>query len=121
MKKTHTSFVCQSCGAESTRWAGRCASCGEWNTLVEEPHGLPASPKARKGRTNLPVVSIADVAVDAAPRKVTGIGELDRVLGGGIVPGSVVLIGGDPGIGKSTLMMQLASAVQGVDHALHHR
>jgi DNA repair protein RadA/Sms len=111
MKKTHTSFVCQSCGAASTRWAGRCASCGEWNTLVEEPQGLPSSPKARKGRSNLPVVSIADVAADAAPRKVTGIGELDRVLGGGIVPGSVVLVGGDPGIGKSTLMMQMAASL----------
>jgi len=110
MKKTHTRFVCQSCGFESGRWTGRCSICGEWNTLVEEAAPAPASPRSRKGRSDLSPISITEVAAEAEPRKVTGIGELDRVLGGGIVPGSVVMVGGDPGIGKSTLMMQMAAA-----------
>jgi DNA repair protein RadA/Sms len=102
--KSHTRFVCQHCGYISTKWLGRCPECGEWNSLVEEaartsqPAGAVSS--ADKPRP------IGDVEVDDAPRMATGIHELDRVLGGGLVPGSLVLLGGDPGIGKSTLLLQ---------------
>lgn len=104
--KTRTRFVCQQCGGFSTRWVGRCPECGEWNTLVEEvvapSRSVSASPQ---GGDNAPV-PIADVPMETWSRAPSGIGEFDRVLGGGLVPGSLVLIGGDPGIGKSTLLMQ---------------
>jgi len=113
MAKQFTRFVCQSCGAETARWAGRCANCGEWNSLIEEI--VSRAPK-RGGRANHAVVGavvrISDVEAVAERRIPTSIPELDRVLGGGIVPGSVVLVGGDPGIGKSTLMLQMASAMK---------
>lgn len=114
MAKTHTIFTCQSCAYESARWAGKCPNCGEWNTFIE--HVAPG--KQKGGRTvgvsgrGAPV-SIADVDIAPEPRVLSGIPELDRVLGGGIVPGSVVLVGGDPGIGKSTMMMQMASGLTG--------
>jgi DNA repair protein RadA/Sms len=101
-------FVCQSCGAVTGKWAGHCEACGEWNTIAEEPaEGRTAA--ARPGRS----VQFVPVAGDAAPapRIATGMAELDRVLGGGFVPGSAVLVGGDPGIGKSTLMLQAAAAL----------
>jgi DNA repair protein RadA/Sms len=101
-------FVCQSCGAVTGKWAGHCEACGEWNTIVEEPaEGRSAA--AKPGRS----VQFVSVAGDAAPapRIATGMAELDRVLGGGFVPGSAVLVGGDPGIGKSTLMLQAAAAL----------
>jgi DNA repair protein RadA/Sms len=108
MSKVRSVFVCQSCGAQQTRWLGRCPDCQEWNTLVEER--LAAEPKAsgRGARTAAPRHPEPITAVTAASeeRSTSGIGELDRVLGGGVVPGSVVLIGGDPGIGKSTLVLQ---------------
>src|SRR3989442_4781601 len=98
-----TVFVCSACAHESARWHGRCQGCGEWNTLVEE-RGAPArggGPRraAKAGRP----VALAEVEAPALARLSTGIGELDRVLGGGVVPGSLVLIGGSPGIGKSTI------------------
>jgi DNA repair protein RadA/Sms len=101
MAASATLFACSSCGHESRKWHGRCPGCGEWNTLVEETRaGAPAArPMARPVRP----VALADVEAPAVPRLVTGVGELDRVLGGGLVPGSLVLIGGSPGIGKSTL------------------
>jgi DNA repair protein RadA/Sms len=105
-------FVCQSCGYESTKWLGRCPGCSEWNTLVEErlaaasPGRGPAG-RATGGPAGTPV-PIADVALDEAARVESGIAEVDRVLGGGIVPGSLVLIGGDPGVGKSTLALAVA-------------
>jgi DNA repair protein RadA/Sms len=95
-----TVFVCGACGNESAKWHGRCPGCGEWNTLAEE-RLLEAKP-ARATRALKPVV-LADVQAPAVRRLVTGIGEFDRVLGGGLVPGSMVLIGGSPGIGKSTI------------------
>jgi len=104
MPRSATVHVCSSCGHEEPRWHGRCPGCGEWNTLVEEARasapqrGLGRAPGAARKP-----VPLADVHAPAAPRLLTGIGELDRVLGGGVVPGSVVLIGGAPGIGKSTL------------------
>jgi DNA repair protein RadA/Sms len=103
-----TSYVCQSCGASFPKWGGRCDACGEWNTLVEEVSGPPVGgkPLARGGRSaRLEFVQLRGIS-EPAPRRSTGIAELDRVTGGGLVPGSALLIGGDPGIGKSTLLIQ---------------
>ena len=107
MVAKNTSYVCQSCGHEALRWAGQCAGCGEWNSLVEARRE-PAKPAAsgRAGRAQgaaATPVALRDVSAPATERLFTGIDELDRVLGGGLVPGSLVLLGGSPGIGKSTL------------------
>src|SRR6478735_9722686 len=100
-------FVCQECGHSALAWTGRCPGCGEWNTLVEakRPTGGGSRRGGSKGpRTSAPrPVSLREVRAPKADRLLTGIAELDRVLGGGLVPGSVVLLGGSPGIGKSTL------------------
>ena len=107
MPKARTVFVCQSCGGQHPKWLGRCAECGTWNSLVEEPSTGTVTTSG-SGSSVAPL-RLADVPVDAAEaRSTTGIAELDRVLGGGLVAGSVTLIGGDPGIGKSTLLLQLA-------------
>jgi DNA repair protein RadA/Sms len=103
----NTAYVCQSCGHEALRWAGQCSGCGEWNTLVEAPREAPAAAtgagrRRAKGSAARPV-ALRDVSAPAVERLKTGIAELDRVLGGGLVPGSLVLLGGSPGIGKSTL------------------
>jgi DNA repair protein RadA/Sms len=109
MAKSRIEHVCTDCGASHTKWAGQCASCGQWNTLVEEvavadvPTIAPAGPAAR----------IGDVDPLSSQPRPTTIGELDRVLGGGLVPGSVTLLGGEPGIGKSTLLLQLMAAFGG--------
>ena len=103
MAKATTRYVCQACGAITPKWAGRCEACGEWNTIVEEA----ATPAVAKGR-RLQFVDLAGVA-NPPPRVGTGIAELDRVLGGGFVPGSAILLAGDPGIGKSTLLLQAAA------------
>ncbi|HSU03950.1 MAG TPA: DNA repair protein RadA [Acetobacteraceae bacterium] len=109
MAKPSTRFVCQSCGAAGPKWAGRCEACGEWNTIVEEaPRPGPAA-KAAPGRS-VEFVRLAGNA-EPPPRAAIGIAELDRVLGGGLVPASAVLVGGDPGIGKSTLLLQAAAAL----------
>src|SRR3954467_7120437 len=97
-----TVFVCGSCGHESAKWHGRCPGCEEWNTLVEERPALP-TPSRRAGTAAIKPVTLSEVQAPALRRFVTGIGEFDRVLGGGLVPGSLVLIGGAPGIGKSTI------------------
>lgn len=102
-------FFCQNCGHEESKWLGQCPMCREWNTFVEE-EAVPVKPGAVKtARTarEAKVVTLASVETDQDERVLTGIGELDRVLGGGIVPGSLVLVGGDPGIGKSTLLLQV--------------
>ena len=106
MPKPTSCFTCQSCGTVHGKWAGRCDSCGEWNTLVEETLSQNAKPahKRRKSRA-LEFVDLGGESKDV-PRLVTGINELDRVTGGGLVPGSALLVGGDPGIGKSTLLLQ---------------
>jgi DNA repair protein RadA/Sms len=97
-------FVCSACGQQTPKWHGRCPGCGEWNTIVEEaPAPATAGRRARSGGRALRPVPLAEVEAAAVARMGTGIGELDRVLGGGLVPGSLVLIGGAPGIGKSTL------------------
>src|SRR5438034_1150821 len=105
MARPTSRYVCQSCGHEALTWNGRCAGCGEWNTLVEAPPEPPAGERARRRRrASAPrAVPLREVAAPAIPRLGTGIAELDRVLGGGLVPGSLVLLGGAPGIGKSTL------------------
>ena len=109
MARSATVFSCSSaCGHESPKWHGRCPGCGEWNTLVEEARAAPparggAGAGGRRSARALKPVALADVQAPAVERLSTGIGELDRVLGGGLVPGSLVLIGGSPGIGKSTL------------------
>jgi DNA repair protein RadA/Sms len=112
MAKASKAFVCQSCGAVAARWSGKCPACGEWNSIIEEAAPATSSPalvaiKGGKGRLSS-FDTLSTETLDA-PRLKTGIAELDRVLGGGLVPGSAVLVGGDPGIGKSTLLLQAAA------------
>ena len=107
-------YVCQSCGAVHTKWAGQCSACSAWNTLVEElraatPPGALAPSRSSKARAGLTFEGL-DVETSPPPRIVTGVDEFDRVCGGGVVPGSAILVGGDPGVGKSTLLMQVAAA-----------
>ncbi|MFT4795635.1 MAG: DNA repair protein RadA/Sms [Paracoccaceae bacterium] len=113
MAKKSSNFVCNGCGALSTKWAGRCDACGAWNS-VEEQQALSAAGPAGKtlgaARGRRVTLSALSGTEPAPPRMVTGVAELDRVLGGGLVPASAVLIGGDPGIGKSTLLLQAAAA-----------
>jgi DNA repair protein RadA/Sms len=113
MAKARTAYVCSECGAEHSKWQGQCIECGAWNTLAEivvQPAGKPVA-ASRTGYAGAggpaKITRLASVAAEAERRSDTGIGELDRVLGGGLVAGSVVLIGGDPGIGKSTLLLQM--------------
>jgi DNA repair protein RadA/Sms len=112
MAKPTSQFMCQSCGASYTKWAGRCDACGEWNSLTEESRA--DTPKAlgggAKGGRKIELVGLTGTS-KAPPRMPTGISELDRVTGGGLVPGSALLVGGDPGIGKSTLLLQAAAAL----------
>jgi DNA repair protein RadA/Sms len=108
--KKRSVFFCTSCGHESAKWLGRCPGCGEWNTFVEETVA-PASGRGRTPRERRRPVPLGSIEAESRERLVTGIGELDRALGGGIVPGGVVLVGGDPGIGKSTLLLQVSSAL----------
>lgn len=113
MAKLKTAFFCQHCGAQSSKWVGKCPSCHEWNTLVEEIIEK-ASPAANVlSSSAIRSVSLADVEVSEEPRITLPDQELSRVLGGGLVPGSVTLLGGEPGIGKSTLLLQLAMALTG--------
>ena len=117
MSRRAPSFVCQNCGAVYGRWQGKCEACGEWNTIAEEgaTQGRPAPGRApRKGR----LFALEPLAGNAheAPRLPSGIAELDRVTGGGFVRGSVVLVGGDPGIGKSTLLLQGAASLARAGH-----
>jgi DNA repair protein RadA/Sms len=113
MSKAKSSFICQACGAAYTRWQGRCEACGEWNAIVEEvvDSGVGAGPKAAvAGGRPAELLPLAG-ETESAARVATGIGELDRVAGGGFVMGSAVLVGGDPGIGKSTLLLQAAAGL----------
>ncbi len=110
MPRERSTYICQGCGYQSPKWLGRCPDCGAWASLVEE--APPAAPQAQGPRRAEPV-ALGAVCGSAVPRAGTGSAELDRVLGGGLVRGSVVLIAGEPGIGKSTLLMQLSGALQG--------
>jgi DNA repair protein RadA/Sms len=111
MAQPRTQFVCQKCGASSAKWLGRCAACGEWASLVEETVRSASSGRAARAPAATAAVPLSAVPSGVAGRKSTGIGELDRVLGGGLVDGSLVLVGGDPGIGKSTLLLQAAAGI----------
>ena len=108
--RSRTTFRCQSCGEVAPKWAGQCTSCGEWNSIVEEVDLLDerSTPPARP---SVAAVPIAEVATESAAVLPTGVGEVDRVLGGGVVPGSVTLLGGEPGIGKSTLLLQVLAGL----------
>ncbi|MDP3670810.1 MAG: DNA repair protein RadA [Telluria sp.] len=119
MAKAKTNYTCSDCGAVSNKWTGQCAACQQWNTLVEtliEAPGLNrlSNPQHKSLAQTAPVLSLADIEAVDVPRFGSGIEEFDRVLGGGLVPGAVVLIGGDPGIGKSTLLLQ---ALANISHA----
>ena len=108
MAKTKTVFFCQNCGFESSKWMGQCPGCREWNTFAEEPRTvIKRSGTSVSTREAAKPQMLSQIEMSSAPRTTTGIGELDRVLGGGIVQGSLVLVGGDPGIGKSTLLLQV--------------
>jgi len=105
-------YACQNCGYQSPKWLGKCPDCNQWNTLVEEKYERGAHPRdeLNLGGKESPA-SIAEISIAEEGRALSGIGEFDRVLGGGLVPGSVILIGGDPGIGKSTLLLQAFAAL----------
>ncbi|MEY4981796.1 MAG: hypothetical protein RIR62_62, partial [Pseudomonadota bacterium] len=109
MSKSAPAFTCTACGAVHRKWAGKCDACGAWNSIVEEAP-LSSGPKAlgAKGRT----IALTDLSTEEAPppRAASGMEELDRVLGGGLVPASAILVGGDPGIGKSTLLLQATAS-----------
>ena len=115
MPKSRIRFICQNCGSVHSRWAGKCDSCGEWNTLAEEglASGIGGGPEALKSARQGRPVALTGLSggTEDAPRIRSGIAELDRVTGGGFVRGSALLVGGDPGIGKSTLLMQAAAAL----------
>lgn len=113
MAKPKTVFVCQNCGAESPKWIGKCPACKEWNTYHEEIIA-PAAPHERtylQGKEKKKPELLINVSSDEQNRQKTGVAELDRLLGGGIVPGSLILLGGEPGVGKSTLALQIALAL----------
>ncbi len=112
MAKAKTVFFCQNCGYESPKWMGQCPACKEWNTFVEEPK--PAQKKssyAASGSLSAKPCPLREIEITGETRMSTGMGEFDRVLGGGIVPGSLILLGGDPGIGKSTLLLQMCGSL----------
>ena len=117
MAKAKVTYQCQACGSITSKWAGQCPECGDWNSLEERVVSPPLSKNiSRSGyagsqSASTQVQTLSDVSVQAEPRASTGIGELDRVLGGGLVDGSVTLLGGDPGIGKSTLLLQTLAAL----------
>ena len=108
MPKAKTIFFCQNCGFESSKWMGQCPACKEWNSFAEEPQASTKKTAAGNVRKDAPQPkTLSEIEMNQAARMSTGMGELDRVLGGGIVQGSLVLVGGDPGIGKSTLLLQV--------------
>jgi DNA repair protein RadA/Sms len=115
MAKPQTRYICQECGSNYSKWSGRCSACGAWDTLIEEvvemgpPKGLGTS----RGKGNVIEFNPLNATAAPPPRRDTGIAELNRVLGGGLVPGSAILIGGDPGIGKSTLLLQTVASLSG--------
>ena len=112
--KAKTAYICSGCGYSSPRWLGKCPGCGKWNTLTETiVSDTPAAPMKKAARTAAPsnIKTIKDIQINSEIRYKTNVGELDRVLGGGIVKGSLILVGGDPGVGKSTLLLQICKSV----------
>ena len=105
-KKKKTMYVCQNCGYDNTRWMGKCPGCGAWNTMVEEVVAPPAEERRGTTSSGEPPQPIAEIRAEDLPRFSTGSGELDRVLGGGVIPGAMVLVVGDPGVGKSSLTLR---------------
>ncbi|MTD32191.1 DNA repair protein RadA [Planomicrobium sp. YIM 101495] len=121
MAKKKTKFICQSCGYESAKWMGKCPNCGEWNQMTEEtevaaPKGTRGAFQHSVGTTTQKAMPIVSIETEQEPRVTTEMGELNRVLGGGIVPGSLILVGGDPGIGKSTLLLQVSAMLANSDN-----
>jgi len=112
MPKQKSFYVCQECGYESIGWMGKCPSCNQWNTFVEEIQEPKSKSRSGAVSTNVKPVNINDIEADTEERYLTGIKEMDRVLGGGIVKGSLILVGGDPGIGKSTLLLQICDKIK---------
>ena len=116
-KAKSTAFFCQNCGYESAKWQGQCPACHEWNTFTEEPVvKIAGSAVIKKAAADIKPVRLADVRTDEKQRISSGMEELDRVLGGGIIAGSLMLVGGDPGIGKSTLLLQVCHNLTGQGH-----
>ena len=111
-RKARSVFRCGECGAEHPKWGGRCDACGNWNTLVEEPVTRSSARPHTVGASDAVPVRLSDIVAQGPARWSTGLDEFDFVLGGGIVPGSVLLVGGEPGIGKSTLLLQCAARLQ---------
>ncbi|HWC74734.1 MAG TPA: ATPase domain-containing protein, partial [Gemmatimonadales bacterium] len=105
-------FRCTECGADQPKWGGRCDACGAWNSLVEEAVGRTARRPDGRSSSGASPVRLSEMQATATSRWKTGLAEFDFVLGGGIVPGSVTLVGGEPGIGKSTLLMQCAARLE---------
>ncbi|KUJ72880.1 DNA repair protein RadA [Thiomicrospira sp. WB1] len=123
-KKVKTAYVCTDCGADFAQWQGQCTACGQWNTLKEVRLGAganktPAKPGGYTGLTSQTVQTMDQVDLSEVPRMDTGINELNRVLGGGMVPGSVVLVGGDPGVGKSSLLLQVSCGFSAREKVLY--
>jgi DNA repair protein RadA/Sms len=119
--RTRSTYFCTQCGNETPRWQGQCPACGEWNSLAEEPRARrtrAGAANTRSGERHAPAAPapLSSIATGATDRWATGIRELDFVLGGGIVPGSLILLGGEPGIGKSTLLLQVAARLAAKDH-----
>ncbi len=119
--KSKTVFICRECGYEATKWNGRCPSCGEWNSFEEQEYAVNSGSKSaantKKSDLMSSIQELAEIDIDEEVRYSTGVGELDRVLGGGLVKGSIVLLGGEPGIGKSTLLLQICEFL-GKEHTV---
>ena len=116
-KAKSTAFFCQNCGYESAKWQGQCPACHEWNTFTEEPVAkITGSAAVKKAAAEIRPVRLSEIQTDESQRVSSGMEELDRVLGGGIVAGSLMLVGGDPGIGKSTLLLQVCHNLTGTGH-----
>lgn len=114
MEKKNSVFECQNCGYASPKWLGRCPDCGGWNSLVEERRERGLTPRARAAAGGARPARLGDISTEAIPRIDTKNPEFNRTLGGGIVPGSLILLGGEPGVGKSTLLLQIARSLEGV-------
>ena len=117
--KIKTIYFCTECGNEAPKWSGRCSSCGAWNSMVEQTESAAKTGKKSSSARNVKASPITDIDTSTEIRFPTGMGELDRVLGGGAVKGSLVLVGGAPGIGKSTLMLQICQQLGAFSKVLY--